>query len=421
MTTYLNLIISLIIIILIIVYKITIKKKNNEVYKKELYSKTKKLTLIMYIVSILMFFISLIMNFILYGSNPDIQTTITYIINSLSISILFMPISLSGLYEMSFKDEEKISHIKTLATNDYNPKIIKKLNRAGINVIILTKNECDTKIKQITEPEIERKYLSKNLIIKTDNLNSLNKLLSKETTLFEFNNIDNAYEKIYKSRGVHDNYIRTLKYLATTYIPLFITFFFLNILGFPIEYNILLVIILKLFTIIIARYLYRNLPYDTDIMYRQPKDSNILLGKQELSFTILESLYIFFILNAPYMFVLSQGGTQAFGNTLFYLIFIYSNLFMTYSYISESNFTKNIFKSLKNIRIIIFTIACVAISLIFNFTTYFDTRNIELHNFISCILFGVISILLSELIKFARYTTTKKGKKKHENKNNRKR
>lgn len=419
MTTNINLIISLILLILIIVYNIFLKKKYNNSFKSEIYTKTKKIKIILYIVSIIMFFVSLIINILIYGIENNLNTTITYIINALSITILFMPLSLSSLYEKNFKDEEKYSHKKTIITNLIDLKYIKKFNKAGINVIILTEEETDLKIKKIEESEIEKKYLSKNIIIKTSNRKSIDKLIIKEDVYYEFNDLSDAYKKIYHARGVHDNYVRTLKYLITTYLPLFLSYIFLNIISFPIYYNILLIIILKIFTIISSNYLYKNLPYDIDLMKRKPKSRNIIFGSQELAFTILESFLIFFMLNIPYMFVQSQGGTQAFANTLFYVIFIYSNLFITYSYLSEANIIKNIFKSLKNIRMIIFTIICILISLLFNFTTYFNTRNIELHNFIACISFGLISVLLNELIKLARFTTTK-GKKKNDSKNNKK-
>ncbi len=420
MTTKINLIIALSLFFLIIIYKIIIKRKNKIDYKSALFEKTNKLKKILYIISSIMFPISIIINIIVIGKDSSLNTSLTYIINALTITILFLPLSLDKLYEISFNNEEKISHTKTIITNIINPKIIKKLNKAGINVIILSSEKHKLKIKTITEDEIEKKYLSKNIIIQTDNLKIVDKLINKTNVYYEFENLNDAYNKIYNARGVHDNYIRSIKYLITTYLPLYLSFIFLNIIKFPVDYNILLVIMLKIFTIIITTYLYRNLPYDNDIMTRKPKNVGIVMGHQEIILIIIESFFIFFMLNVPYMFVLSQGGTQSFANTLYYTVFIFTNLFMTYSYISESNFIKNIFKSLKNIRIIIYTIICILITLFFNFNSYFNTRNIEIHNYIACVFFGIISILLMELIKLARFTT-QKGRKKNELKNNKKR
>ncbi len=415
----LNILISVFILFGIIIYNIYLNKKYSNSYKNELYKKINKLKIFLYTTSILMFFVSLIFNIINNNMDSSFNNTITCLLNSLSITILFMPLSLTNLYEKTFNDEEKYSHVKTIVTNIINPSYIKKFNRAGINVIILSELENNLKFKTIEESEIEKKYLKKNIIIKTKNNHILDKIINKEDVYYEFDNLSDSYNKIYHARGVHDNYIRALKYLITTYLPLYLTYIFLNILRFPVCYNLLLVMLLKIFTIITSKYLYKNLPYDIDLMKRKPKNRNIVFGSQELSFTLLESCYIFFLLNIPYMLIEAQGGTQAFANTLFYILFIYINLFLTYSYLSESNIIKNIIKSLKNISLIIFTITCIALTLFFNFTTYFETKNIEMHNFMSCIGFGFISVFLNELIKLARFTTTK-GKKKNESKNNKK-
>lgn len=420
MTTKINIIISIIILILIIISKIYLKKKHKEVLKKDLYKKSSNLIKLLYLLSAILFITSLIINLVVYGNNPDLNSTITYLINALSISLLAMPLSLNTLYITSFKNEENISHIKTIVTNIINPKTIQKLKKASINVVVISKNTSKLKFPIIEESEITSKKLKQNIIINSDNLKIANKYIDKGNTYFEFKNLEEAYEKIYKARGTHDNYIRTIKYLITTYLPLILSYLLLNLVGFPVEYNILLVVILKLFTILTSELLYKKMPFDTDIMERKPKPENILVGKQELIFSILESFIILFVLNVPYMLILSEGGTTEFANTLYYIIFVYINLYMTLSYFSESNIIKNIFKSLKHIRMIIYILLCVGISLLFNFTTYFNTRNIYLHNFIACVLFSILAVSLNELIKFARFTTTK-GRKKHESKNNKKR
>ena len=165
--------------------------------------------------------------------------------------------------------------------------------------------------------------------------------------------------------------------------------------------------------------IYKKMPYDEDIRERKVKNKNVVLGKQELLFTIIESFYISFVITLPYMYIMSQGGTQQFANTTYYLIFIYSELFIIYSNISESFILINIFKSFKNIYLILYSIFNILIILLLNFTTIFNTRNIYLHNNISCILFSLIPIVFIEITKLARYFTLK-GKKKNENKNNKK-
>ena len=419
MTNYADLIISLCLFIFIIIINFIIIKKKSITYKSKLYQKTSNLVKFLYLITFLLFVISLIINLTINGNNPSTKATITYIVNSLSIAILCLPVSLQNLYRINFKDEEKFSHIKTIVTNIIDKKYLKKFTKAGINLIILSKENTDIKINTINEEEINKKALTKNILIKTDNPKIIEKYINKEDTLYEFNNLNIPYEKIKKARGVHDNYIRTIKYLMITYLPLILSYFCLSLLGFPTIYNLLLVILLKIFTMLTSNFLYRHLPYDKDIMERKVKDKNILFGKQELFLTIIISFFIFFAITLPYMSSLSQGGSIQLANTLFILVFIYSNLFLTFSTLSDSPLIINIIKSYKNIRLIIFLIICILLIVIFNFTTYFNTRNIYLHNNISCILFGLISIIIIEITKLARFTSLK-GKKKNESKNNKK-
>lgn len=420
MTTTINLIIASLLLILIIIYKIYQKKKYKDSYKSDLYNKSQKLIHILYLFSLLVFIIMFFLNLIIYKEYASSKSTLTYIINALSVAILVMPLSLHNLYISSFKDEEKYSRIKTIVTNIFDPKLIKKFNKAHINVLILTTEKVDTKIKTISEDEYEKKFLTKTLIIKTSNKKFLNKDINKENTIFEFDNLKNTYHKIYQARGVHDNYIRTIKYLITIYLPLVLSYIFLSLMGFPVIYNLLLVIILKLLTVLSSDYIYKKLPFDTDIMTRNVKPKNILIGKQEIILTVFNAFCIFFACTIPYMFTISQGSSEALSLTLFIITYIYSNIFLIFSLLSESFFPINIIKSLKSIRIIIYVLACIGFSLIINFTTYFDTRNIYLKNYFACVLFGMIPILIFETTKLARFTTMK-GKKKNELKNNKKR
>ena len=126
--------ISITIIILLIIYNIYNYKKYKQVYKKDLYNKIKKLKIAQYCISLIMFVIFFIINL---GTNPTSTEVITSIINSLSVTLLAIPLSLETLYLRFFNDEEKYSHIKTVVTNIYNSEIISKLNKANINLILL--------------------------------------------------------------------------------------------------------------------------------------------------------------------------------------------------------------------------------------------------------------------------------------------
>lgn len=397
----LNIIISLIVLLLIILFKIFLVKKNKLVFKKDLYQQAHKLNIFLYCFSFLIFLIAL------FISSKNSTSSLEIIINALSIALIPFPLTINTLYLTTFKDEEKISHTKTIVTNIYDAKLIKAFNKSGINVLVLSNKKIKTKITTITEDEIDNVSLRKNLIIKTSNLDLLNKL-PKTTTYYEFNNLDDAYNKIYNARGVADNYIRTIKYNINTYLPLLLCYFTFTIAGFPTINNLLLILLLKVYTIIVSEFVYKKMPFDTDINIRKPKPVSIFIGRQELFINIMESFCIVFAIAVPYMFTLAQGVTLNFANTIYFISFLYVNIFMTYSLFSEHNIFYNIFKSLKSIRLDLYVLISIGITIIFNYFTYFTTRNVGLKNYFSSLIVSLVPILIFELTKFARFTTTRK-------------
>lgn len=412
-----NIIISIVIILLLTIYNIHTYKKNNHVYKKELYNQIKKVKILCYIISIFIFIIFFVINLIPLGSNPTSQEILTSIINSLSISLLSIPISLDTLYLRMFNNEEKYSHIKTIITNINNEETINKLNESKINVILLSNSK--TKLKTIPEDKITSKILKETIQIKTKDLKILDTKINKETTIKEFDNIEDLYKKIEQSRGTHDNYIRTIKYLISTYLSLILSYIFISIMNFPLYYNLLLICILKVYTTIKTEYLYKYLPYDTDIMTRTVKPSNILIGKQETMFLIMESFIISFAITIPYMYILASGASLQLASTFSIVITIIINTLLSYYYLNDTSYIINIFKEIKNIRLHIFTIISIVLIIIINYTTYFGTKNITLYNNLGALILSLIFITILEIPKLARFTS-KKGKKKNDTKNNKK-
>lgn len=419
MTNKISLIISVILLCIIIIYTIYEKRKIKNVYKDTLYNDTNKLKRLLHLLSCLTFIIFFMINVLDNNTNLNTHTIIKSIINSLSIAILVSPLTLSNLYITSFKEEEKKSHIKTIITNTISQKLLKQFKKANINIILLSPKENDLKIKVIEESQIKKETLTKNIQIKTNNLEILDKMINKDTTIKEFQNIEELYIDIYNARGTHDNYIRNIKYIIRTYLSIIISFFFLLVTGFPLIYNLLLSLLLKICTILTSKYIYKYLPYDTDIMERKVKEKNIFIGAQEVFLTIIESFCVAFAVTIPYMFTLSQGGSQEFANTLYFNVFILTELFLIFSNLSDSFIIKNIFKSIKNIRIIVFVIFSILLMVLFNYTSIFHTRNIYFQNNLSCLLFSMIPIFFNEITKLSRYLS-KKGKQKNEFKNNKK-
>lgn len=417
--TKIDLLISLIIFIIIMFYNINLKIKNKNVYKDELYKQSKKLNMILYLISFIIFISIIVFQIVFIESTLTLKNIIEYILNALSIALIPTPLILNNLYISAFQDEEKISHTKTIITNIIDEKLIKKFQKAGINLLIISKEKQNIKIKSIKESEIKKFYLSKTIIIESDNINCLDNIVDSKTTIFEFKNLKRVYKQIEHSRGVHDNFIKAIKFIITSYLSLFISYLLLIIFDFPITYNLLFILLFKLYTLIITQLIYKRMPYEKDLMSRLVKPSNLLIEKQELIFNIIASFCISFAASIPYMGVLAQGATQELASTLFILIFSYATLFLTYSYLNEKFLLINLFQSYQNIHLLIFTIIHILITISFNFITYFGTMNVELKNNISSIIFGLLPIMFLELIKLARFTTMK-GNNKNGIKNNKK-
>lgn len=417
MTTNTNLFIAVILLILITIYNIYVSKKYKKVIKQQLYNRIKKLKTILYTISILTLFILLIVQLVPLGTNPTNKEVLKAIINSISIAILILPLSLETLYLTMFHDEEKYTHIKTIVTNINDKKIFQKFNDAKINIILLS--EKKSSLKQICADEINTKTLNENIQIKTDNLKILDNKINKETTIKEFKSLEKIYDKIHDSRAVHDNYIKAIKYLITTYLSIVLSYFFLVILNFPITYNIELILLLKIYTTLVTRILYKSLPKEQDLMNRTVKPSNIIFGKQELFLTIIEAFIIFFCISSPYMYVLSKGVGTLFANTILYVTIIITNILLTYYYVSDSSFIVNIIKTIKNYKFHIFTLISILFIIFINNNNYFLTRNITLQNNIGCLIISIVCMLMLETIKLARFISMK-GKTKNEFKNNKK-
>ncbi len=125
MNIYVNLFFSILVVLVLITFKILNIKKNHNNYKGLFYRKSLVFNTFIYIIAI-------ILSTYLFIINLKDHNVIISILNALSIAILFIPSSINTLYKTSFKDEEEFSHLKYVITEDYDAKIVRKLNRFGI-------------------------------------------------------------------------------------------------------------------------------------------------------------------------------------------------------------------------------------------------------------------------------------------------
>jgi hypothetical protein len=168
-----------------------------------------------------------------------------------------------------------------------------------------------------------------------------------------------------------------------------------------------------------VEYVYKKMPNDTDLMNRKPIVNGKIIGLQEIMFILFTCLCALFCYSLPYQYIAYAGGTVSLGLSLILVTFLFNNIFITYSLYSESALAKNIIKALKSIRTTSYVIILIIISILLNFIKFLGTKNIGIQNFIVCIVLGLIPILVLEIVKFARFTTTK-GTKKNVRKNNKK-
>lgn len=416
MTNLISIILSLVILLVLIYIKDTQARRYRTTEFGPLYYKLKKQYRILLIISLIVFFIAMFIDYKTNYYDKSWLSFISIVINGLSVAIITLPISILNLYNSSFHEKERISYTKYIVTNIYDLKSIYRFNKAGIKVIIVTEDDIDTKIKKVSEKDFNKRLLVNNLVVKTTNKKFLKDL---EYSLHEYRNLNRAYEKITSARGSIDNLIRTIKYTHLTYIPILLLYIDLVITGFPVLYNLLLVMFMKLITTVGSEYVYKKMPFDSDLMTRKPFIEGKYVSKQEILFIILTSICTLFCYALPYQYIIYEEGTNALALTLFFSSFLFNNIFITYALYSESAIVKNIIKSLKNLRVLLFIICLLIITILINFIYIFGTKNMGLHNYFSSIFFGLLPLLVLEIVKFARYVTIK-GNKKNERKNNKK-
>ena len=376
----------------------------------------KKLCKILTIISVILIPFLLITNHIL-----NEYTLINNILNTLSVIILLLPISIHNLYNTYIKNEEETLYTKTIiTTKEISKKLLKQINKSHINVVFITTKETNLNLPIINKEDIKTKELRKNIIINSNSYKTIINKYNQKLNYIYTDNVEETYNTIIESRGVCDNYIRTIKYNIITNSSLLLSMFFINyIMGFPFPYTLSLTLLIKLSTLLISHHIYNKLPYDTDINTRTIRDKNIYLFKQEKFLMFFQISLIMIGMSLPYMYFIAYGTTLTYANTVLFLTFIFSNIFLTIVNLSEEITIKNIIKIFKSLPIIIYIISLIIITIILYYLNIFQTEQISLRNYLASAFVALISTIIYDITKFARYTTLK-GSKKNEHKNNKK-
>lgn len=372
-----DIIIALIIIFIFLICTLIINKKYYVEKETHTYIEMKKISKILFVITLILFIIEFILLY--FKTNSIIKS----LYMSICIAILLVPITFINLYKIIFKDEYKYVHIKQVITNlNVDKKTLNKYHFAGI--------------------KLTDKYEKKDLEIVEEN-----------------EDLDKLYDKIVKSRSVHNNFLKIIKYNIISYIPILISYIFLPIMGFPFDYSLSLSLLIKLYLFLTSILLYKNLPYDKDVERRQPAPPDFFVEKQEIFFSVFEGFFISVGINIVYMYLLIMGGDLNQANTILITMYLLSNLINTLVHYSERPLYKNIFISLKNYYYIIYFIITILFTILINYITIYNTVNIGLRNYFASLSVAFVFSITYEIIKLARYTTVK-GDKKNEYKNNKK-
>ena len=402
MNTKIDLIISIIMICLIIIYKIYQLKRYKLKSNSNMYKLSNKLCISLLILSIIIFIINIIYYYIIKSLN------ISNVLFSLSMMICILPINLFNMYRMYFDDEEKYSHIKTIITRTIpSKKLIANYIKAGINIVVLSKDKPEYKIKKLDIKDINKTNLKRTCIINSDDINIVKKYLIKDEVIFS-NQVSGLYKKIYNSRGIHDNYIRNIKYILCLYLSIFLSSIVFIFGNFPLCMNLSIILIFKLFSLLCSEFIFKDLKYDVDIMDRKVKDKNVFIGKQELLILFIMSILILIAVSLPYMFMLASSSNMAIVRGVYYVIILYCMLFFNYYNYSEKVYIINIINSFKSIRLIVYLLLTIVLSLILSLWKVFYVDQMSIRNYFASVLVAFIICLLFDTFKFSRWMSNRR-------------
>jgi len=313
-----------------------------------------------------------------------------------------------NLYRMYFNDEEKYSHIRTIITKKIPKKeLLEKFEKANINIVILSKDKVDYKIEKLGVKYINKTNLKKSCIINSDDISIVDKYLVDDEIIVS-DNLDNLYKKIYNARGIHDNYIRNIKYIICLYLSIMLGNIVFMISGFPLAMNLSIMLIFKLFNLICNEFIFKDLKYDTDIMTRKVKDTNIFIGKQELFLLLVMSILILIATSLPYMFLVVSSSSAKVGRSIYFVILIYCMLFFNYYNYSEKIYIINIISSFKSIRMIIYLLLSIGLSLLLSLYEIFYVFSMNIRNYFMSVLIALVVSLLFDYFKFSRWMSNRR-------------
>ena len=349
--------------------------------KSEIFKNSKKATIFLIIYCFIVCIIILIMK--------------NSVKEMLLLLLLIIPLSFNNVNVFN----EKYIYLKRIIRDSELTKdIVKRYNKAGIYFIKKDKN--DLKFKEVTLEEYKKIVNVKNVFI-NDNVD--NKKI--DNAIVYNGNLEEFFNQIKTSRGIVDNYVKSISYVIMSSLLFSLSYVILVITGFPASLNLNNILLFKLLIVITSRYLYKKFPYDTDLMERSPRIKNILYSKQEKFLLVFQLLVMMFGLTMPYMYFVTGGISNEIAFMVLMITYLFILLFYTILMVTEKIFVKNLIYIFKNIYLGLYVILIIGISFLLN--DFWHIMNLQ--NYIACCLVAIVFVVIYDIIKFARFTTINKG------------
>lgn len=389
-------VITIIIGLLIILSEIFILKDKCKV-NTPLFNNLKKLIKIV----LLIICIYLIGMFVINLFMIDIKDNIFKIV---MVGLLVFPLELINLRKSKVFLKEDLAYTKYVILNKViSEKKIRKYNKAYIKVIMLSDEDVSYRIKTIKKSDLNKNCFKNNILIRDCKVCDIVKYLDDYV-------IGDCYDDIYESRGLYDNFLRSISVYINMYLSLMLVYLMVTILGYPLLFNINMVLLVKLVSIWVVKVGYEKMRFDTDLMTRKIRDKGKMFYGQELLFNVMQSMLAFIGLVLIYVYVITVSMNNEFGYSILYLMYLFMIVFITFVNVGENLFIVNVIKSFKDLRMLLFLGFMIMITILILFVKEFGMINIGIRNYFGCMFCSLVFTIVFDVVKLARYTSIKRCK-----------
>lgn len=206
-------------------------------------------------------------------------------------------------------------------------------------------------------------------------------------------------------RKIYTNLKKAIQYIISIHIPIILTVFIPLALGwiYPNIFSPIHIIFLELIMGPTCSIIYENEPMEPNTMSKKPKPlSTTFFNLKELSFSIIQGLFITVGTLSIYQFAVVSGYNEAITRTMVFTALITANIFLT---LINRSFYYSILTTLKYknnmvLFIVFITIALVGLILFVNpLTAFFEFEILNSSQLLISISIGFISVIWFEIVK----------------------